>query len=144
MQNGFYHRRMHRLRSRCYNKNRKVRVVAGILRRRRNVLLGQRSCGKWEFPGGKVESGESDSAALCRELREELGVSIRDTVPRSVCVHEGERFVVHMYEIDEWIGVPRGMEGQALHWRQLRSIAQMEQEECTPSTFLAVTTLTSR
>jgi len=55
------------------------RIVAGILRRDGQILICQRSrtqvqALRWEFPGGKMEAGESESAALVRELREELGV----------------------------------------------------------------------
>jgi len=56
-----------------------TRVVAGILRREGRILICQRARGRrhalqWEFPGGKVEAGEDERAALARELREELGI----------------------------------------------------------------------
>jgi 8-oxo-dGTP diphosphatase len=64
-------------------KPRSLKVVAALIRERqsRHVLLTQRRPGRhlglsWEFPGGKVEAGESDDEALRRELREELGVTI--------------------------------------------------------------------
>jgi mutator protein MutT len=57
-------------------------VVAAVIRRDRKILITQRLAdahlaGLWEFPGGKVEPGESFEGALCREIREELGVEIR-------------------------------------------------------------------
>jgi mutator protein MutT len=60
---------------------RNLRVVAALIRERGEVLLTQRRPGRhlglsWEFPGGKVELGESDEEALRRELREELGVEV--------------------------------------------------------------------
>lgn len=60
---------------------RRVRVVAAYFRRGDRVLVQQRPPGKsrgllWEFPGGKVEAGESDEAALARECAEELGVPV--------------------------------------------------------------------
>lgn len=63
-------------------KPRSIRVVAALIRERSEVLLTQRKPGRhlglsWEFPGGKVEAGESDVEALKRELREELGVQVR-------------------------------------------------------------------
>ncbi len=56
-----------------------LRVVAGVIERDGLILIGQRPPGKshaleWEFPGGKIESGESPRAALARELREELAI----------------------------------------------------------------------
>ena len=74
----------------------KVQVVAGILRKRRGVLLAQRSCGRWEFPGGKIEADENHEEALRRELHEELGIEIGDTL-RYVCTHVGTHFAVHVY-----------------------------------------------
>jgi 8-oxo-dGTP diphosphatase len=58
-----------------------IRVVAALIRRDGQVLLTQRKPGRhlglsWEFPGGKVEAGETDDEALRRELREELGVTV--------------------------------------------------------------------
>lgn len=58
-----------------------VRVVAAVLRKEGQVLVCRRSAersagGRWEFPGGKIEAGESAQQALCREIAEELGVTI--------------------------------------------------------------------
>lgn len=113
---------------------RKVQVVAGILCQRRGILIAQRKCGKWEFPGGKIESGESHSDALRRELREELGVNINGT-PRHVCTHEGDQFVVHVYKVADWIGNPTGMEGQSVRWTTRRVASSFN---CTPSTYAAI------
>lgn len=69
-------------------------VVAAVIERSdRRLLIGQRrrtdtSPLKWEFPGGKVEEGETPEAALTRELKEELGVTLRKSVPIGRVVHK--------------------------------------------------------
>ncbi len=71
-----------------------IEVVAGVIARGRNVLICQRPPGghhpgKWEFPGGKLEIGESLPDALRRELKEELGI---DAVPGPVLWHTQHRY----------------------------------------------------
>ena len=69
-------------------------VVAAVIERSdRRLLIGQRrrndtSPLKWEFPGGKVEAGETPAGALARELKEELGVSLRKLAPIGRVVHK--------------------------------------------------------
>jgi 8-oxo-dGTP diphosphatase len=69
-------------------------VVAAVIERSdRRLLIGQRRRGdtsplKWEFPGGKVKPGETDEAALARELREELGAKLVKSVPIGRVVHK--------------------------------------------------------
>jgi 8-oxo-dGTP diphosphatase len=71
-----------------------VVVVAAVIERAdRRILIGQRRRGdtsplKWEFPGGKVEPGETDEVALARELREELGATMVKSVPIARVVHK--------------------------------------------------------
>jgi 8-oxo-dGTP diphosphatase len=71
----------------------KVVVAAVIERSDRRLLIGQRrrtdtSPLKWEFPGGKVEEGEAPEAALARELKEELGATLRKSAPIGRVVHK--------------------------------------------------------
>jgi 8-oxo-dGTP diphosphatase len=89
------------------------------------ILLSQRPAGKqlaglWEFPGGKVDAGESPEAALCRELREELAITVvpADLVPLTFASHAYEDFhlLMPLYLCRQWAGTPRGLEGQALAW----------------------------
>ena len=74
--------------------------------------------GRWEFPGGKLHAGESQSAALARELAEELGVAVRASRPLIEIHHRyaDREVVLHVWSVDRWDGAARGLEGQALQW----------------------------
>lgn len=97
-------------------------VAVGVLVRADGaVLLADRPAGKpyagyWEFPGGKIESGESVERALERELAEELGVLVRAADPWTVLEYEYPHAYVrlHFWRIFEWRGTPRPVEGQQL------------------------------
>ena len=98
----------------------RTHVVAGVLRDAQGrVLLAQRPRGKqhagyWEFPGGKVESGETPQAALIRELVEELGIRVQPGT-RLIAVPMGA-IVLDVFRIDRFDGEPHGRDGQALTW----------------------------
>lgn len=89
------------------------------------VLLAQRPEGKslaglWEFPGGKVEPGESPEAALIRELREELGIETKASclAPLTFASHAYENFhlLMPLFACRRWEGIPQAQEGQVLAW----------------------------
>lgn len=89
------------------------------------VLLAQRPEGKslaglWEFPGGKVEAGETPEAALIRELHEELGIETWSSclAPLTFASHSYDAFhlLMPLFICRKWNGTVRGREGQALAW----------------------------
>lgn len=89
------------------------------------VLLAQRPEGKsmaglWEFPGGKVETGETPETALIRELQEELGIETWNSclAPLSFASHSYDEFhlLMPLFACRKWQGIVRPQEGQALKW----------------------------
>ena len=89
------------------------------------VLLAQRPEGKsmaglWEFPGGKVEQGETPEVALIRELEEELGINTWQSclAPLSFASHSYPDFhlLMPLFACRKWEGTPASREGQALKW----------------------------
>ncbi len=89
------------------------------------ILLAQRPEGKslaglWEFPGGKVEPGETPEASLVRELHEELGITTKVAclAPLTFASHTYEKFhlLMPLYVCRRYQGIPHGKEGQALKW----------------------------
>jgi 8-oxo-dGTP diphosphatase len=89
------------------------------------ILLAQRPEGKsmaglWEFPGGKVESGETPEMALIRELQEELGINTWQSclAPLTFASHRYEDFhlLMPLFACRKWDGIPSPQEGQKLEW----------------------------
>ena len=101
-----------------------IEVVAGALvDHAGRILLQQRHAdrqhgGLWEFPGGKVESGETAVAALIRELDEELGIDLAADGPQrlTAAADPASGLVIILYTCLEWTGDPRCLDAQALGW----------------------------
>ncbi len=100
-------------------------VAAAVIERPDGLFLlacrpeGKPYPGYWEFPGGKIEPGESPREALVRELREELGIETREAWPwitrRYVYTHATVR--LHFFRVTAWEGEPQSLEGQAIAWQ---------------------------
>ena len=99
-------------------------VAAAVIERPGEFLLAQRPAGKpysgfWEFPGGKIEPGENPRAALDRELREELGIAVREATPWITRVYAYTHATVrlHFFRVTAWEGEPQPLEDQAIRWQ---------------------------
>ncbi|WP_108860569.1 8-oxo-dGTP diphosphatase MutT [Ruegeria sp. Alg231-54] len=95
------------------------------------VLLAQRPEGKsmaglWEFPGGKIEPGETPEAALIRELHEELGIDTWASclAPLTFASHSYDEFhlLMPLFACRKWEGIPQSKEGQALKWARANEL----------------------
>lgn len=101
-----------------------VHVAVGVILDAANrILISRRAVdshqgGLWEFPGGKVEQGESLYSALARELLEELGITIEGTEPLLEVRHDygDKRVLLDVHVVREFTGDARGLEGQPLAW----------------------------
>lgn len=101
-----------------------LHVAVGVVRDAQNrVLIAQRANhqhqgGLWEFPGGKVESGEDVKQALSRELLEELGIHVESASPLiTIPHHYADRSVLlDVWEVKRFHGNPQGREGQPIKW----------------------------
>lgn len=106
-----------------------VEVAAAVIERPDgNFLLAQRPAGKpysgyWEFPGGKIEAGETPRAALARELEEELGIEVESAYPwitrNYAYTHATVR--LHFFRVVKWRGEPHGRENQAFAWQRAQA-----------------------
>jgi 8-oxo-dGTP diphosphatase len=99
------------------------------------VLVAQRPAGKsmpglWEFPGGKIEPGETPEDALIRELKEELAINVSESclAPFTFASHAYEDFhlMMPLYLCRRWEGIVRGREGQVLKWVRPEKLMALE------------------
>jgi len=112
----------------------KVTVVAAVIFRQDRVLIGQRVKGqwnedKWEFPGGKVEAGESPREALVRELREELAIeaAIGAEMDRYDYEYPG-RSPIHLifFRVEQFEGEPQNLAFQDVRWEAAGRLAEYD------------------
>lgn len=103
-----------------------------------NVLIAKRPEGKpmaglWEFPGGKVQQGETPEFALARELEEELNIQTRECcfAPIGFASHSYKDFhlMMPLYVCRMWTGEPQPVEGQELKWVHPNDLAKYDMPE---------------
>lgn len=114
-------------------------AVGVLLRKKEAILLAQRPEGKpyagyWEFPGGKIEAGETLFQALQRELIEEINVRILDAKEFLTIEHDYPHAYVRLYIclVNSWEGEVKGLEGQATAWLSVNEISKIEDSNLQP------------
>ncbi|MBF7994519.1 8-oxo-dGTP diphosphatase MutT [Rahnella laticis] len=101
-----------------------LNIAAGIIRNScKEIFITQRDAsshmaGYWEFPGGKIEAGETPEQAVIRELQEEVGIEAKAPVLLKTLVHRFPDRIITLYFflVEDWQGEPYGKEGQPKRW----------------------------
>ncbi|WP_412971379.1 8-oxo-dGTP diphosphatase MutT [Glaciecola sp. MF2-115] len=110
-----------------------VHVAVGVVRRNNTFFICKRADhqhqgGKWEFPGGKVEPGESVEEALDRELHEEIGIRVLNSSELIEIAHEypDKRVLLSVLFVNEFSAEPFGKEGQLHKWVALNELRNID------------------
>lgn len=110
-----------------------VQVAVAVILSADEVLIARRpehvhQGGLWEFPGGKIEAGESVEKALAREISEELNLTILSSEPLMVIQHDyrDKQVELHIRVVTEFSGEARGLENQPLQWVSVNLLQNYE------------------
>ncbi|MFU2314671.1 8-oxo-dGTP diphosphatase MutT [Rahnella sp. PCH160] len=123
-----------------------LNIAAGIIRNSGNeIFITQRDAsshmaGFWEFPGGKIEAGETPEQAVVRELHEEVGIDAKAPVLLKTLEHRFPDRIITLYFflVEEWQGEPYGKEGQPKRWVKQ---SELKAEEFPPANEVVVNAL---
>lgn len=110
-----------------------VHVAVGVIKKDDLIFIAKRhelqhQGGKWEFPGGKVEAGETVTQALARELNEEIGIDVQSSTPFLEIHHDYPDKSVHLdiHLVEEFDGQARHLEGQDHKWVAISDLNNYE------------------
>ncbi|MDR5609558.1 MULTISPECIES: 8-oxo-dGTP diphosphatase MutT [unclassified Arsenophonus] len=115
-------------------EKKQLHIAVGIIRNtKQEIFITQRAAnshmgGFWEFPGGKLEIGETPVEALLRELKEEIGIDVINSQLLQVVEHEfpDRRITLHFFLVEQWDCQPYGKEGQSSRWLLQKSLVAEE------------------
>ncbi|MGI3016462.1 8-oxo-dGTP diphosphatase MutT [Shewanella algae] len=109
----------------------RVHVAVGVIKSGEQILLAKRrghlhQGGKWEFPGGKVETGETVTQALARELIEEVGLKVTGSTPFMLLSYDypDKQVLLDIHLVTEFSGTAYGVEGQQVEWVHLEKLPE--------------------
>lgn len=110
-----------------------LHVTCALIEKDRKVLVAQRPPnkalgGKWEFPGGKIESGETSEACLIREINEELGCEIRICSNLTPVTHDYSKFSIRLipFICSVVSGTPKALEHDAIQWCEFPELLKID------------------
>ena len=110
-----------------------IHVAVGVILRDQHILLALRSSkqhqgGKWEFPGGKVEAGETVQQALSRELQEEVAIQVSESSAfmQMQYAYPEKTVLLDIHLVTGFCGKPHGREGQPLRWASVAELSQLD------------------
>lgn len=108
-------------------------VAAALLDQAGRVLMQRRRLGAehgglWEFPGGKVEAGETPGESLCREIAEELGLDLDPTslMPLTFAATPQLPYVILLYTCRQWRGDPLCLDGEEIAWFEPQAVLALD------------------
>ena len=114
------------------NKAKVIHVAVGVILQGQSVLLALRGSkqhqgGKWEFPGGKVEQGETVQQALTRELQEEVAIELTQcqAFMQLEYAYPEKTVLLDIYLVTDFSGEPHGREGQPLRWVSIAELSDI-------------------
>ena len=111
----------------------RIEVAVGVILREGQVFISKRADalhqgGKWEFPGGKREQGESYEQALSRELQEEIGIEVISSNPLMTITHDysDKQVTLDVHVVDKFNGEAKQLEGQEARWVDINSLVDYQ------------------